>query len=281
MSKYTKLINNIVAFGNNDDRIAAIILVGSQARKDKSSDEYSDLDLIVITEDTNYLVQSNDWLDKISKYHILFLEKTADGADEKRVLFEGALDVDFVIISENDAKTAMKSGKKLQILLNGYRVLIDKKEILADISTLQQTKEPYFFPQEVDYVNIVNDFWYHAIWTSKKILRGELWAAKFCLDSYMKSKLLWMLEFYEHVKNGPNYNTWYSGRFVDTWAEQEIRDRLANCFAHYNKEDMITALKNTMELFRYLATNISVAVGYRYCDDADDYSSKWVKQNLN
>lgn len=199
----------------------------------------------------------------------------------KKVLFEGALDVDFVIISENDAKKAMKSGKKLQILLNGYRVLIDKKEILADISTLQQTKEPYFFPQEVDYVNIVNDFWYHAIWTSKKILRGELWAAKFCLDSYMKSKLLWMLEFYEHVKNGPNYNTWYSGRFVDTWAEQEIRDRLANCFAHYNKEDMITALKNTMELFRYLATNISVAVGYRYCDDADDYSSKWVKQNLN
>ncbi|MDW2796901.1 aminoglycoside 6-adenylyltransferase [Clostridium boliviensis] len=184
MSKYTKLINNIVAFGNSDDRIAAIILVGSQARKEKSSDEYSDLDLIVITEDTNYFVQSNDWLDKISKYHILFLEKTADGADEKRVLFEGALDVDFVIISENDARAAFKSGKKPEILLNDYRVLLDKKEMLADIFSLQQTKESYCFPQEADYVNIVNDFWYHAIWTSKKLLRGELWEAKFCLDSY-------------------------------------------------------------------------------------------------
>ena len=280
MNKYAKLINNIVSFGNSDDRIIAIILVGSQARKENSSDEYSDLDLIVITEDTSSFIQSNDWLEKISKYHISFLEKTVDGADEKRVLFEGALDVDFVIISENDAKAAMANGESRNTLCNGYRVLIDKKEILANISTLQQTKEPYYFPLEVNYVNVVNDFWYHVIWTSKKMLRGELWAAKFCLDSYLKFKLLWMLEFYEHVKNGTDYNTWYSGRFVDTWAEQEIRNQLAKSFAHYNKQDMIIALKNTMDLFRYLATNIALGVGYKYCNDADVYSSKWVEQNL-
>jgi len=280
MNKYTKLINNIVSFGNSDDRIVAIVLIGSQARKEKASDEYSDLDLIVIAEDTNSFIQSNDWLEKISKYHISFLEKTVDGADEKRVLFEDALDVDFVIISENDAKTALVSGESRKMLCNGYCVLVDKKGMQAYIPTSQQTKEPYFFPQEVDYINVVNDFWYHAIWTSKKMLRGELWAAKFCLDSYMKSKLLWMLEFYEHMKNGPDYNTWYSGRFVDTWAEQEVRNQLAKSFAHYDKQDMIIALKNTMELFRYLATNIAAVIGYKYCDDVDDYSSKWVEQNL-
>ena len=281
MDKYSELIENIISFGNRDDRIIAIVMVGSQAREENTADQYSDLDLIMIVQDANYFVNANKWLSEIGKHHISFLEKTIDGADEKRVLFDGALDVDFVILTENDAKAALINGDSQKMLCNGYRILVDKAGIKSLVPPQQLIRKPYVFPTEIVYVNVVNDFWYHAIWTSKKLLRGEFWAAKFCLDCNMKNKLLWMIEFYEHTRNKSNYNTWYNGRFVDSWAGEDIKTLLADSFAHYEKQDMISSLKKTMELFRHLAVCIAASVSYTYPMEADRYSSGWVDQNLS
>lgn len=279
MSDNCQLLNKIISFGNRDERIVALILIGSQAQTGHCADEYSDIDLIVIVQDIGGFVYSNDWLSEIAKYYISFTEKI-DKANEKRVLFENALDVDFIIISQIDAKADLASGMINKILCSGYRVLIDKIGLLADLPELRQTGTTYSFPSEKEYCNVVNDFWFHVVWASKKLLRGELWAAKSCLDGYMKYKLLWMIECYEHVKNGPAYNTCHHGRFIDTWADATIRNQLAESFAHYDKQDVIRAMIITMNLFRDLARDTATAIGYTYPIEADGYSTDWVEQNL-
>ena len=279
MNRYFELIQNIISFANRDERIAALIMIGSQARETKSADEFSDLDLILITSDTNWLVNSNDWVSKIGKHYITFVEKTIVSADEKRVMFEGALDVDFVIVSKDDAERVLASKVALEIFQNGYKILVDKTDIKAVIPNSIPLK-PYVLPSEEIYINVVNDFWYHTIWTTKKLLRGELWAAKFCLDGYMKYKLLWMIEIYMHAKHGITYNTWFGGRFVDTWAEDEITVHLATAFAHYERQDMIIALKKTMDLFRRIAVQAAEKTKYIYPVESDEYATHWVDRNL-
>jgi Streptomycin adenylyltransferase. len=157
MNRYFELIQNIISFANRDERIAALIMIGSQARETKSADEFSDLDLILITSDTNWLVNSNDWVSKIGKHYITFVEKTIVSADEKRVMFEGALDVDFVIVSKDDAKRVLASKVALEIFQNGYKILVDKTDIKAVIPNSIPLK-PYVLPSEEIYINVVNDF---------------------------------------------------------------------------------------------------------------------------
>ena len=280
MNRFDALLEKIVAFANHDERVTAVIMIGSQARPSKAADEYSDIDLIWVTSDTNCFIHSNDWLSAIGTHHIAFTEKTIAGADEKRVMFEDALDVDFIIVSSADMASVLADGAALSILQSGYRILVDKVGIQAAIpSPIPST--PYVFPSEDTYANVVHDFWYHAIWTTKKLLRGELWAAKFCLDGYMKHKLLWMVECYEHAHHGTACNTWYNGRFIDTWAEDGIMAQLATTFAHYDRQDMALALKKTMALFRHLASRAAKKAGYTYPLEADEYAARWVNGKLD
>ena len=128
---------------------------------------------------------------------------------------------------------------------------------------------------EKGFINTVNDFWYHTVWTSKKILRGELWTAKMCVDAYMKNHLLKMIEL-NRVKD-ENIDVWHSGRFLEKWAGEETVQALADCFAHYEKVDIISALFNTAELFGALARSAAQKCSYEYPKQAEEYALSLLK----
>lgn len=279
MNTHQQLLNKITSFCEKSEKVTALILIGSQARTELHADQYSDLDLVMIVNDIDHFVLSNDWVEEIGKYHISFVEPTIDGQKEKRILFDKALDVDFVLVSAQSAQAVLASNNAMSILSKGYRFLVNKKDYIIPEQVEKYTAK-YEIPSETEYLNVVNDFWYHTIWTTKKLLRGELWAAKFCVDSYMKWKLLWMIEQYEHVVHGLEYNTWYGGRFIDSWAENEVKDGLAKSFSNYNKTDVGLALFETMSIFRMLAVRVAQAYRFEYPLHSDEYSSNWVHSQI-
>ena len=117
---------------------------------------------------------------------------------------------------------------------------------------------------------MVNDFVFHTIWASKKIFRGELWTAKMCIDAYLKKYLLKMIEMYSVSKY--HVDVWHDGRFLDRWAEMEILSDLEKCFAHYDREDMVSALLATQNLFTRLASQTAEMKGYKYPKEAENYT---------
>ena len=125
---------------------------------------------------------------------------------------------------------------------------------------------------ETEYVNMVNDFCFHVIWASKKILRGELWSAKMCLDAYLKNYLLKMIEMYSVYIH--DVDVWHDGRFLDRWADDKIKEALTKCFAHYDREDMISALLETNKLFSQLAKDVAEIRNFNYPENAVDYLFK-------
>ncbi|MGL5434640.1 MAG: aminoglycoside 6-adenylyltransferase [Lachnospiraceae bacterium] len=277
MDTHQQLLEKIVSFCEQNEKVSTLILIGSQARTELHADEYSDLDLIMIASDVAYFIESNDWVKCIGAHHISFVEPTIGGQKEKRILFDNALDVDFVVVSKEYAQDVLASDDALSILSKGYRFLVNKDSYTIPEQIIKYATT-YEIPSEAEYVNVVNDFWYHTIWSAKKLLRGELWSAKFCIDSYLKWKLLWMIEHYEHVTHGPEYNTWYGGRFIDSWSDDEVKDGLAKSFSNYKKADMTEALFETMSLFRSLATKVAQEYSFVYPRCADEYSSNWLRK---
>jgi len=278
-SNFQVIVDNFVRWGEACNNLCAALIIGSQARTDHQADEYSDLDIIMIVDNPIYFLSSDQWLRNIGDYHISFVENTIDGGKERRVLFDNALDVDFVMIPTSNIN-ALNDGDAAKILEHGYHILIDKIGLQAKITSLDFVKPTLSLLTEKEFVNIVNDFWYHSVWTTKKLKRGELWTAKFCMDSFMKWKLLSIIEYYAQAVHGADYNTWHSGRFIEEWAEKWIIEKLSLCFSHYNKENIMSALLSTMDLFRAIAIKVAEKLCFQYPKEADEYATAWVTSVL-
>ena len=289
---YEQLVERFVKWAeNNCADIRAAIIVGSRARVDHPADEWADLDFMIITTDPKRYTSTSDWIENIGNPTLTFVELTPGGFMERRVLFEGMLDVDFAILPEEEFRRIAQQFQKgeippqrvaqiLDLFGRGIRVLLDKDGMIAQSQTLissveTPTPRP---PTQHEFLEVINDFLYHAVWTAKKLRRGELWTAKFCLDSYMKWRcLLRMMEWHARATHDWNYDTWFNGRFLEKWAGPHVLEGLRDAFAHYSEEDIRRALLATMDMFRWLAMETAEKLNYSYPIDADRYVTKWIK----
>lgn len=272
-------MQNTFKFIEDCDGIKAAIVIGSQARTNPPADKYSDLDIIFITTNPEQYLYSDDWLKNISDFHISFVENTLLGAKERRVMFDDGTDIDFIILDEQQA-TGIKAHEIDEIFQRGYNVIKDKIGISSDIDSKKKLETIRKYNPIIsanDFTNVVNDFWFHCVWTTKKILRGELLTAKSCLDIYMKQIIIKLIENYTYLNNN-QCDVWYNGRFIERWADLQIIESLSRSYARYNEADMVNALFSSIELFKFLAKNIACAKSFEYSEDTEIYSEKIVNK---
>ena len=98
---------------------------------------------------------------------------------------------------------------------------------------------------------LASDFWYHALWTAKKLRRGEVFTAIDCLDGYMKARLVTLLEWHARPSTRPSTRG-TAGRFLERWADPGALSALERAFAHYDVRDVARALWETIDLFQGL-----------------------------
>jgi predicted nucleotidyltransferase len=104
---YEKLIDSFVKWAQTEDNIRAAVVIGSRARVDHPADEWSDLDVLILANDPELYWATADWLHHVGNPWLTFVEPTPDGNGlERRVLFEGGLDVDMELFRWMAVETA-------------------------------------------------------------------------------------------------------------------------------------------------------------------------------
>ena len=278
---YDQLIERFVKWAETQPDIRAAVIIGSRARVDHPADDWSDLDIVVVTTDPEHYLSKADWLENIGSYWLTFIEPTAAGNEkERRVLFKDSLGVDFAIIHREKVQKVIQDGQVAGVFRRGMRVLLDKDGITSQLTPSSAEPPSPHPPSHSEFLEVVNDFWYHAVWTAKKLRRGELWTAKACSDSYMKWRLIRMMEWHARSMKGWGYDTWHSGRFLEEWADPRPLEGLRSAFAYYNKDDVWRGLLATMELFRWVAVETADRLKYQYPTVADEGATELVKTYL-
>lgn len=227
------------------------------------------MDVIIATELAERWIYG-DCPEKLGDVKMSFVEPTLGGGKERRVLYDGSLDVDFIIFTPLQFMKAIKEGIAGWVMNRGYEVMYDSQGYSALLEKNVPQEINYMDLSESEFDNMVNDFFFHTVWATKKILRGELWTAKMCIDSYLKNYLLKIIEMYSVLKH--HVDVWHNGRFLERWAEKEILMDLEKCFAHYDKYDMVSALFSTEDLFGKLASQTAEMKGYKYPKEAENYA---------
>jgi aminoglycoside 6-adenylyltransferase len=214
-------------------------------------------------------LEESAWFERLGEVLLTFIEETAVGQQfERRVLYQGSLAVDYNIFPDDAFRQLIKTGFPIEvqdIFRRGFRVLVDKDEMMGNLKVApEMTPTP---PTAQEFAQHLNDFLYHAIWTAKKIRRGELWVAKSCCDGYMKRLLLRMIEWNARAVKGWDYDTWFDGRFLERWADPEVVTELSGTFAHYDVDDVKSALLRTVKMHRRLSTEIGRRLRYQTLDE--------------
>jgi hypothetical protein len=107
-----------------------------------------------VTTNPALYANTTGWVESIGPYWLTFVEPTATGdGHERRVLFEGALDMDFVPVPV-EAFAAAPSAADLDMVRRGVRVVLDKdgaiSRALQDITLPDAVAQP---PEESAYLN--------------------------------------------------------------------------------------------------------------------------------
>ncbi len=261
MDKYFQIKNKILESAERDDDIKAIVAIGSSTRSDVKADEYSDLDLIIVTLNTEPWF-SGEYPKKFGNVSISFIENTLGGGRERRSIYDEDKDVDMIVFTPEQFEAAIKEGVAQWVMNRGYTVFYDSMDFTSLLEKYITHSVTAPSITEDEFSNMVNDFYFHNIWSYKKLKRGEIWSAKNCVDSYLKRYLLRMLELYRSKIAGED--VWHDGRFLERWAGEEILAELKECFAHYDKDDIKKALIKTYELFARITKELAEAYGYEY-----------------
>ena len=127
---YEQLIERFIQWAQTEDNIRAAVVIGSRARLDHPADEWSDLDILIFASNPEPYWATTNWLHHVGNPWLTFVEPTPDGNGfERRVLFEGGLDVDFVPGPVADLQAMMDQGFPpdiADIIHRGVRFLVDK-----------------------------------------------------------------------------------------------------------------------------------------------------------
>ena len=254
------LLAVVADWARETDDVRAVVLVGSYARRDTPADRWSDLDVLLFLDEPGRYAADAEWVGRFGSPVLTFLEPTSvAGRIERRVLYGDGVDVDFPLLDAAAVREVAAVAGVGTVLSRGYRVLHDEigvTELLAGAAV----PEPQELPDEAAFTQLASDFWHHALWTAKKLRRGEVFTAISCLDGYLKWRLVTMLEWHARAVD-PSADTWHEGRFLERWGDPGALAALERAYAHYDVRDVARALWETIDLFQGLEEETAGRLG--------------------
>jgi aminoglycoside 6-adenylyltransferase len=274
---YKHIIKRVIGWAEKNDTIRAVAAVGSRARKIFPADKWSDLDLAIITDDVSKYITSADWVTEFGNPLLTFIEKTPDESFERRVLYEGFLDIDFAFNTLPELGDENRLRFITSIMKRGHTILVDKDNLFPSLKKADDFHETKKSVEGM--LNEIHDYFYHCVWIVKKLMRGEVYTALRCLNLYMNRKLVTIIEEYEKIRHGQTYDTWYNGRFIEQWACPDIINELYGCFSDYDKNQVFTALKRNMALYKRLSRQVARARGFPYPESQVEEVEHWIDKN--
>jgi len=217
VSRVDELLSDLRAWAAARPDVRAALLIGSQARADTPADEWSDVDLALFVDDPRRYADDAAWVARFGTAELTFVEPTAvAGQVERRVLYSDGLEVDFALMPAAGLPAVLADPDATSVIARGYVVLHDEIGLGDALAEVHVVPAP-----ETDVTGLVQDFWYHALWTAKKHRRGESITARDCLECVLKPRLV-ALAREQTRRRDPAADTWHRDRFVERWADESV-----------------------------------------------------------
>lgn len=255
--------------------LKAAYVIGSQGRVARRADEWSDLDILLYTDQPDDYLTSTAFAESLGMVWNSIVVKNPCGDDERQTIYEGGFKLDLVLKDFADYEKHLENETVPGYLQRGAQLIVENDERankLLPEEIAPPSKEP-ITQEGLDQLN--QKFWFVTMAISKQLLRKENWAAK-AYDGEYHQLLLQVVEWFEMALRGEDYDTWHDGRYLEEWVEPAIYDELIGTFVGFDTDSNWDALQNSMNLFTRLARSIATKKGLDLDESLRENVVKWI-----
>ena len=247
-TKHQKILDRFLTACQNDERIVAAFLVGSNAKG--KADEHSDLDLYAVTTDEAFddfaatresfvrLLGEPAFMEDFGIPNILFL------------IFPDGSEVELYYARENDVN---------QIFNSQYKVLLDKKAITAQIAL--QPRQFDQASQREKLRHLIQTFWHDFSHFATAMARNQLWWAHGQLD-VLRAICVGLARLRNDFSD-PDVEEEVYFKIENAMPVEQLA-RLKKTFCLMEKEAMLASAFVIVDFYRELATSLAQAHGMTY-----------------
>lgn len=269
-----EVLARLIAWGEAEPSIRALVLTSSRARTDDTVDMLSDYDLIVVVTDAATFAADEDWVSEYGR-------PLARWGDEhewrgvttyfRGVVYSDAVKVDYSIWPDAMLTRIADEPALPEDLDVGYRVLLDKDGLTSAWRPASYQAHIPTKPAEAEYRALVEEFWWGTTYVAKALWRGEVVFAKFALDYDAKFVALRrFLEWRIELDNDWSLRPGAYGRGLERRLPVDLRSQLEDTYVGADIEENWNALFRTTTLFRRVAREVGDALGYAYPGEVDE-----------
>ncbi|MCL1823261.1 MAG: aminoglycoside 6-adenylyltransferase [Oscillospiraceae bacterium] len=260
-----EIMGLILNTAKEDERIRAVVMVGSRANAACPKDIFQDYDIGYIVNDVVPFYNKPDYIKPFGELLMLQMPETMRGSanDGHFGYLMQFTDGNRIDLSFNTLERHLK-----EIGEEPVKVLLDKDNALPP-SRESDTAYHVKPPTENDYFSCCNDFWWCSMNVAKGIWRDELPYAMEMYNKVVRDELHCMLDWYIGMTNDFKISTGKSGKYYKNHLSEKRYDMYRASFPSADYDAVWYSLFKAGDLFRGVALGVGIHFGFTYPHDDD------------
>jgi aminoglycoside 6-adenylyltransferase len=275
MRSEQEMMELIINVAKEDERIRAVLMVGSRANPNVAKDIYQDYDITYFVKDVAPFYDNTEWItEHFGKPVIMqkpenmtLLSPSGDGHFTYLMIFEDGNRIDLSI----EFNPYIDDGEPAIILL-------DKDGFLPLLPTPTDKLWHIEPPTEKLFADCCNEFWWCLNNVAKGIARNELPYTMKMFNGYVRDMLNKMLEWYIGVDNYYSVSAGKFGKYFNKYLPKDLYEMYVKTYSDADYDKFWTSVFIACDLFHTAALHVSEHSGYSYNENEENgmrgYSNK-------
>ncbi|MCI8443117.1 MAG: aminoglycoside 6-adenylyltransferase [Provencibacterium sp.] len=266
MRSEKQVIEQLLGFAREEDRIRLVGMAGSRTNENVPADIYRDYDISFLVTEMKSFLQSDRWLDRfgprlmMQKPEAMELFPSELGSwFSYLILFEDGVKLDLTLIPLKELSSYLHEDRLL-------RILLDKDGLVPSLPAASDQNHWIKRPNARCFDDCCNEFWMTATYVAKGLLRGELPFAAWHMEQIVRAQLYTMLCWMIGFQNGFAFSLGKHHKFIRRYLTGSQWELLCATYRLDSIENGGQALKAAFSLFREASKKTAAALGCPYPD---------------
>lgn len=257
-----EMLNLILTFASEDERIRAVIMNGSRANPHVHRDMFQDYDIVYIVSTLDDFVRDRNWIRNFGELIIMQTPDESALVPSTRdcfaflMLFQDGNRIDLTLHPLEKLEAYTPEG--LSVLL------MDKDGIMGKLPPANDSQYLVKPPTEGEFSSCCNEFWWVSTYVAKGLWRRQLPYANFMLEHPVRDMLTLMLKWYVGTQMDFSVNVGACGKYFEKYLPPSLWETYLETFSEGEYKSIWEALFAMGDLFRETAMSVANSLGYAY-----------------
>ena len=280
MRSQTEIIQHIMTFALQDERIRIVTMEGSRVNPAVQPDVFQDYDICFLVTDMDSFTRNDDWLDYFGKRIMMqkpegmsLFPPELNGWFTYLMLFEDGNRIDLKLVPIEDLEAYLASDTLISLML-------DKDDNITDRSLPDDRFYHIIKPSPACFDDCCNEFWWVSTYVVKGLFRKQFLYAVEHMERNVRSNLLRMLSWRAGLQTGFSVNLGKSYASLSHYMSPEEWELLLSTFNNASFDEIWQSLDTCHVLFRKVSSHVASALNYLY-PDYDFQVSRYINRLHN